>query len=141
MDRPCWSSIAILNEVKKLSPGRVFYPSDKKRLQKFHWEQKLTATIQYDGYEAIVEKILDKSNRLKVFQTCGEELSRLDMKPISSLRKRGERRRAIYERKISEGEAPASLKDEMYRSRDTHLSLLQASNVHQIVKIGAQKTF
>lgn len=63
---PLTSRLCLL-KIARLSPSRKYYPEDGKSMQKVDWNDKWTTTIQYDGYESIVQNIIDKSDSLEKF--------------------------------------------------------------------------
>ncbi|MCP5916683.1 hypothetical protein NL317_32160, partial [Klebsiella pneumoniae] len=46
-----------------------YYPKDKKRQQITHWDPELTATIQHDAYQPVVDSIISMSERLSLFHS------------------------------------------------------------------------
>ncbi|RAL63868.1 hypothetical protein DID88_003511 [Monilinia fructigena] len=56
-----------LSRIAMLSPIREYYPKYGKSLQKVYWKDELTTAIQYDGYDSIVQDILDTNEKLTIF--------------------------------------------------------------------------
>ncbi|KAJ2891475.1 uncharacterized protein MKZ38_000327 [Zalerion maritima] len=129
----------ILQTLGKLSPGREYYPRDKRCLQTVDWSENLTATIQHDVLESIVEQILNKSDRLEAFASNRDD--EVSTRSPSHLRKRGESQRLLYERGGSDWEGSLTCRDVRYESRCRDLSLSQAANVCQIVGLIRKRPF
>lgn len=135
------SPASILRDIKTLSPNRDYYPRDKRRLQTVIWNQHLTMSIQHDSYEALVLKILAKSDRLRAFVPHNEDGINFDIQVPSHLRRRGEISRLVYERSISELDRLTTGKDMVYKSRDQQASLPHATNVYQIARLVRKRPF
>jgi len=141
-----WTSIgdgpaSILRVISGLSPGREYYPKDKRRLQTVTWNTHLTMSIQHDSYEGLVERILAKSDRLRAFTADEDKGIEFDIEFPSHLRIRGEIRRLLYERGISDRGGLHTGKDMVYTPRDRQASLFQATNVYQIVRLVRKQPF
>ena len=134
-------SASILKTIRTLSPVREYYPSHMRRLQTVIWDEYLTMSIQHDSYDALVQDILDKSDRLEAFSPHNEEEIDSDIQTSSRLRRRGEIRRFLYERDSSDLERPKTLDDKVYEPRDRNASLPQANNVYQIVRLIRKQPF
>ena len=132
---------SILRVIKRLSPRREYYPKDKRRLQTVIWDQQLTMSVQHDSYEALVQEILAKSDRLRAFTAHNDEAIDLDIEMSSHLRRRSEIRRLLYERSISDAAGLRAGKDMVYNPRDRQASLSQATNVYQIVRLLRKRPF
>ncbi|TVY43757.1 hypothetical protein LSUB1_G001260 [Lachnellula subtilissima] len=132
---------SILRVIGRLSPGREYYPKDKKRLQTVIWDPHLTISVQHDSYEGLAQEILAKSNRLRAFAADEDEVTDFDTEIPSHLRRRGETRRLLYERSISDPGELITGKDMVYNPRDRHTSLPQATNVYQIVGLVRKRPF
>ena len=124
---------SILRVISRLSPGREYYPKDKRRLQTVTWDQHLTIRVQHDSYEGLAQDILAKSDRLRAFTADEDEVIDFDIEIPFHLRRRGEIRRLLYERGISDPGGLMTGKDVVYNPRDRHASLPQATNVYQTV--------
>jgi Protein of unknown function (DUF3638) len=131
---------SILGVIKSLSPGREYYPRDKRRLQTVFWDRDLTMSIQHESYETLIQEILAKSDRLQAFTAHNDEAIDLDIKIPSHLRRRSEIRRLLYERGISDS-GGVTAEDMTYKPRDREISLSQANNVYQIVRLVRQQPF
>jgi hypothetical protein len=131
----------ILRVIGGLSPSREYYPKDKRRLQTVTWDQDLTISVQHDSYEGLVHEILDKSDRLRAFTTDKNEAIGFHSATPSHLRKRGEIRRVLYERRSADRGGFITGKDTVYKSRDRRLTLPQAMNVYQIVGFFRKRPF
>jgi len=135
------SPASILRFISRLSPGREYYPKDKRRLQTVTWNTHLTMSIQHDSYEGLVEGILAKSDRLRAFTADEAKGIDFDIEISSHLRTRGENRRLLYERGISDRGGLNTRKDMVYTPRDRQTSLSQATNVYQIVRLVRKQPF
>ena len=131
---------SILRVIKRLSPGREYYPRDKRRLQTVVWEQQLTVSVQHDSYGTLVQEILAKSDRLRAF-TAHDEAIDFDIEIPSHLRRRSETRRRLYERSISDPERLTAGEDIVYKPRDRQGSLPQATNVYRIARLVHKQPF
>ena len=132
---------SILKVIQKLSPCREYYPRDKRRLQTVIWDQNVTTYIQQDSYEALVQELLEKSERLRAFVTHDTEATKNTIEDSSHLRKRGEICRLLYERNHDDSDKPMNGKDVIYRPRDREVNLAQAANVYKIVQLIRRKSF
>ena len=132
---------SILRTISRLSPGREYYPKDKRRLQTVTWDRRLTISIQHDSYEGLVQEILAKSDRLRAFTAEEDRTISFDSETPTHLRRRGELRRLLYERRVSGSGELITGKDMVYRSRDQQISLPQASNVYNIVGLIRKQPF
>jgi hypothetical protein len=125
---------SILKAIQSLTPGREYYPKEKRSLQTAMWDKNLTMNIQHDSYDALVKQILTKSDRLRAFSAHNQQTS-FEIEASSHLRKRSEGRRCLYERSAANKDETKSLKDMVYNSRDRQANLPQATNVFGIVKL------
>lgn len=135
------SSASILKRIKSLSPAREYYPRDQKCLQTVIWDPNLTVAIQHDIYETLVQEILAKSDRLRIFAAHHQETMNFDTEIPSHLRQRGKIRRLLYERSGSDSDRLPTEKDMVYKPRDRHASLPQATNVYQITRLVRERPF
>jgi hypothetical protein len=132
---------SILRVIKSLSPGREYYPRDKRRLQTIVWDELLPVSIQHDSYETVVQNILAKSDRLRAFTVQHDKAIDIDIEFPSHLRRRGEIHRLLYERNISDPEELTTKEGTVYKPRDRQASLPQATNVYQIVRLILKQPF
>lgn len=124
--------------IAMLSPERVYYPKDERRLQTVRWDVNLSVTAQHDGLKRLVEYLRYQSDCLQVFQKdCGD--IRLK-EPASALEIRGQQQRALYEPSSLYLEDVAS-KDKVYHSRDTTGNSKHAQNVISIMNCLFQQPF
>jgi hypothetical protein len=125
--------IEILKALRQLSPGREYYPKEKKNLQNVDWNAGLTMTIQHDVYESLVQGILRKSERLRVFASNNKEDIRVGACSLSHLRKRGTAQRRLYDRStLHKNEAG---RDKVYKSRGQQANATQAVKIYHIAKL------
>lgn len=94
------SGVLILQTIANLTPGRQYYPKDMRRQQKTMWDANLTTTIQHDAYEGVVQSIIEKSCRLRLFResALGSKDNNGEVRTIPHLRDRAHWRRSLYER-------------------------------------------
>ncbi|PVI08703.1 hypothetical protein DM02DRAFT_510118 [Periconia macrospinosa] len=59
----------VLMNIAKLTPARVYYPPTLKSMESVFWNPNLTITIQDDRYRALVERICDRSENMRLFET------------------------------------------------------------------------
>jgi hypothetical protein len=134
------SAINILKAIANLSPKREYYPKHKQALQTVSWNARHTMTVQHDAYEGLVQKILDKSDHLRVFaQNAVEDIDISTYIP-SHLRKRGLAQRSIYARSIG-NTTRAAASDRMYKSRGQQATSAQARKVYHIANLFKTKPF
>ena len=126
--------IAILQALRELSPGREYYPKDKKSLQSVNWNAHLTMTIQHDAYEGLVRNILDKSEQLRVFAPNNKEDVEVDTYTPTHLRKRGIAQGRLYERTILDTNEEID-GDRMYKSRGQQTNSTPAGKVYHIANL------
>ena len=132
---------SIIRVIGKLSPGRQYYPKDKRRLQTVTWDQHLTTSVQHDSYESLAQEILAKSDRLRAFTADGDEAIDFDIEIPSHLRRRGEIRRLLYERGASNPGGSLTGEDMVYNPRDRQANSPQATNVYQTVGLIRKQPF
>ncbi|KAL5325012.1 hypothetical protein ACEPPN_006134 [Leptodophora sp. 'Broadleaf-Isolate-01'] len=132
---------SILKVISRLSPGREYYPKDKRRLQTVIWDQHLPISVQHDSYEGLAQEIKAKSDRLRTLTADEDEAINFDNEIPSHLRRRGEIRRLLYERGTSDPGGLITGKDKVYNPRDRHSSLPQATNVYRIVRLFRKRLF
>ncbi|KAH8590942.1 hypothetical protein B0O99DRAFT_690999 [Bisporella sp. PMI_857] len=132
---------SILKAIGRLSPEREYYPKDKRRLQTVTWDPHLTISIQHDSYKGVVQEILAKSDRLRAFDSDEDKAKTLEPDIPSNLHRRGEIRRLLYERGISDIGSLTTGGDVVYNSRDRLANLAQATDVYQIVQVIREKPF
>ncbi|KAH8656605.1 hypothetical protein BGZ60DRAFT_384977 [Tricladium varicosporioides] len=132
---------SILGVIGGLSPGREYYPKDKRRLQTVTWDQHLTISIQHDSYEGLVQEMLGKSDRLRAFIADEDEVVGVNIEIPFHLRSRGEIQRLRYERSVFDPRNLITGRDMAYNSRDRLVNLPQATNVYQIVRLVRKQPF
>ena len=141
-----WTPLAaipasILRRIKNLSPMREYYPRDKRRLQTAVWDRRLTMSVQNDSYETLAQEILAKSDRIGAFNAHTDEAIDFDVEISSHLRRRGQIRRLLYERSVSDSDGLNTVEDVIYKPRDREITLSQANNVYQIVRLVRKQPF
>ncbi|KAK9425871.1 hypothetical protein SUNI508_12849 [Seiridium unicorne] len=132
------ASQTVLREISAISPSRVYYPEDKRCLQKVGWHDNLTTTIQSDCYESVVAAILEKSSHLSGFF---EVSATLQPPEPSNLRIRGQTQQLKYERMSSAEKVCQIGTDKVYHSRDRHANSSRALNVFQTADLLARDDF
>jgi hypothetical protein len=134
------AAINILKTIADLSPKREYYPEHKQALQSVSWNPSLTMTVQHDAYEGLAQKILNKSDHLRVFAQNAVEAVEISAYIPSHLRKRGLAQRRIYERVVGAMTWPA-VNDRMYKSRGQQVNSVQARKVYHIANLFQTKPF
>ncbi|KAI8963576.1 hypothetical protein F5Y11DRAFT_144057 [Daldinia sp. FL1419] len=119
-----------LTTLAALAPKRVYYPPPMKRLQTVSWNDKLTTTIQHDGFETLVQEITTRSNQLHRFH--GTAVVSIDFSEAKHLRDRGEMQRKLYERPIEDA-ATLIFSDGIYTPRDRKKTQ-RAVHVYEIAR-------
>lgn len=132
--------IDILRTIGKISPEREYYPRNRKVLQNVVWNDSLTMTIQHDGYEGLVRKILDESERLRIFAPNNTEDIQLSMYEPTHLRKRSITQRALYERSIFDKTGVVD-RDHLYKSRGQNTNSMLATRVSHIGRLIRARPF
>ncbi|KAL5336549.1 hypothetical protein BJX70DRAFT_400495 [Aspergillus crustosus] len=124
-----------LMDIADLTPRREYYPIDKHCQQTVAWNLNLTANIQHDGFQGVVDAIVVKSERLAQFTTpTPDPLSKSSANTIY-LRERALWRRSAFEAAdtlIRQGNSPD---DVPYISRDGWCTSRSTSNVSEIVTL------
>lgn len=112
--------VNMLMSLSSLTPRREYYPKEKKRQQTVHWNYDLTTTIQHDSYQQVVDSIIEKSQRLSLFQAGVTNPNKI-VKSVGEahLRERALWRRSIYERPNILSRGPDQPPDMIYISRDS----------------------
>ncbi|KAF2219103.1 hypothetical protein BDZ85DRAFT_243893 [Elsinoe ampelina] len=107
-----------LKSIQGLCPRREFYPTDRKTLQTITWDEHLSPFIQHDAFDAIVQRILDKSSNTSAFSMSDANL--LADSSISWLRQRASVRRGYRERANASTASILAIpaEDLLYESRD-----------------------
>jgi hypothetical protein len=134
------AAINILKTIADLSPKREYYPKHKQALQCVSWNPKLTITVQHDAYEGLAQRILDKSDHLRVFAQNAVDGVEISAYIPSHLRRRGLAQRRIYERVVSAATWAAD-NDRMYKSRGQQVNSVQARKVYHIANLFQTKPF
>lgn len=123
--------LTCLGYISQLSPKRVFYPEDQRRLQTVQWNPTLLVTVQHDHLNTLAQDLIWKSQQLLVFEQNQDTINpHLDP---PTLRRRGEHARTLYE---ARGLHPIShiVNDKIYQSRDTTQFSRQSHNVEKITR-------
>lgn len=132
--------VAMLQTIANLTPRRHYYPKGMKRQQTVSWDPDLTTTIQHDAYKLVVDSIVEKSQRLWLFQANAPEPPKHDeVWTIPHLRERAHWRRSLYERpEVLFTELSPPL-DRAYTSRGKWTWSLQTSNAREILTVLCQQ--
>ncbi|KAE8135900.1 hypothetical protein BDV38DRAFT_120045 [Aspergillus pseudotamarii] len=128
-------SIDLLQNISRLSPHREYYPPGVKRQQLVKWDPNLTVSIQHEAYQPVIQSILDKSQRLSLFQVQATPPLIDTSKSEVHLQERACWRRCLYERTYTSCENTIELPDVIYTSRFRYCSSKQASRVREIVTL------
>lgn len=133
-----------LLKIARLSPARGYYPEDGNSMQKVEWNDKWTTTIQYDGYDSIVQELIDKSDNLEKFsQEKTQGILELKGARQQHLVNRSYTRLRLFKRHDGFLENHMIGTDLVYDSRDKYCASQRRKNVlecvDQIIQWG-QKT-
>jgi hypothetical protein len=124
-----------LQLIARLTPRREYYPKNMKLMQTTFWDPHLTTIIQHDGYRAIVDAILEKSQRLSVFSQSKIELATLEPVSHDHLILRSRLRRQAYQRQNADSDGLQPAEDEPYVARDRWRVSQRRSNVIQCTNL------
>ncbi|KAF2020220.1 hypothetical protein BU24DRAFT_477383 [Aaosphaeria arxii CBS 175.79] len=81
--------VQLLRNISALTPARDYYPQDLKSMERVHWRQDLTVTIQDDRFRACIARILLKSTSLSKFNTqSAHDLMKMHSYQLSHLERR-----------------------------------------------------
>ena len=133
--------VAMLRFIQNnLCPRREYYPPNQRKLQTAIWEGHLSYA-QHDGYDAIVQAIITKSNRLSCFHNTTSTPPSSSGVYISHLRERGLLRQSLYETSSFTPPTSTGQGDELYRSRDRDMTSPRCTNVFHIVSQVTENEF
>lgn len=124
---------SVLRELANLTPCRNFYPRHMKMMQETSWNKNLTTTIQYDGYRAIIEKILEKSQHLSKFFDGASGHEQISTYSADILNKRNIIRRDLYTRRQSWEEVSLVSRDNVYSGHDIKPYVSRLANVQKCI--------
>ncbi|KAL2063392.1 hypothetical protein VTL71DRAFT_5197 [Oculimacula yallundae] len=121
-----------LQLLASLTPLREYYPRNLKVMQRTAWSDRLTTTVQYDGFRSLVDDILQKSEDLSNFT-----LSKIELEPLvpvvsNHLVLRSQFRRQCYQRPAT-SELPQTVESDTYLSRDRLATTRKRLNVAECV--------
>ncbi|KAI9374594.1 hypothetical protein BJX61DRAFT_540599 [Aspergillus egyptiacus] len=128
----------ILVSISNLTPIREYYPKDKRCQQTVHWEALLTANIQHEGYQKVVDAIVNKSERLSQFTKEPHPARKTQAKTVH-LHERAHWRRSIYETPDTLSQQIARPEDLPYSSRDGWCTSKRISNLREVVTLLQQQ--
>jgi hypothetical protein len=128
-------SCQILESVAKLTPRREYYPKDRKVMQKVFWDPELTATIQHDYFQTVVQEIWQKSEQLSAFSLAISEVPTLDRGSDDHLVLRSHLRRKIYQRPNAVSDEEKASPDILYEARDRIRASQGRSNIIECVTV------
>ncbi|ESZ96422.1 hypothetical protein SBOR_3154 [Sclerotinia borealis F-4128] len=122
-----------LTRIAMLSPTRQYYPKDSNSLQKVYWNDKLTTTIQYDGYGSIVQDILETNGKLTMFSSEKIELPQPMRERQQHLTSRSCARLRAFKRPDGYLEEHEIIPDSKYDSRDNYRASQRRKNILECV--------
>ncbi|KAI9644579.1 hypothetical protein NHQ30_006600 [Ciborinia camelliae] len=122
-----------LARIAMLSPTREYYPKDGNSLQKVYWNDELTTTIQYDGYDSIVQDILDTNEKLTMFSFDKVELPEPTRERQQHLTNRSCARLRASKRPDGYLEKLEITSDLKYDSRDKYRASQKRKNILECV--------
>ncbi|KAE8149344.1 hypothetical protein BDV25DRAFT_156541 [Aspergillus avenaceus] len=130
-----WMHFQILETLSTLTPRREYYPKGRKCQQSVFWDPKLTTTIQHDAYKAVVDSIVEKSEKLSLFHLETVNHSMDTWSSDIHLQERARWRRSIYERGGIFFAGPDPPQDMPYATRDGWTRSQRMSNVSEVVTL------
>ncbi|KAF7931332.1 hypothetical protein BELL_0384g00070 [Botrytis elliptica] len=123
-----------LLKIARLSPARGYYPEDGNSMQKVEWNDKWTTTIQYDGYDSIVQELIDRSDNLEKFsQEKTQGILELKGMRHQRLVNRSYTRLRLFKRHDGFLENQIIATDLVYDSRDKYCASQRRKNVLECV--------
>ncbi|TGO19500.1 hypothetical protein BTUL_0004g01400 [Botrytis tulipae] len=123
-----------LLKIARLSPARGYYPEDGNSMQKVEWNDKWTTTIQYDGYESIVQELIEKSDNLEKFsQEKTQGILELKRVRPQHLVNRSYTRLRLFKRHDGFLETHMIATDLVYDSRDKYCASQRRKNILECV--------
>lgn len=120
--------------IAQLTPRRQYYPKELRVMQTTSWDPRLTTTVQQDGYRAIIDELLAKSDELSIFSVEKIDLPILEPKGDDHLTHRSLLRRELYQRPVSWSEQ-RTIQDPIYESRDHWRASRSRFNVSECVSL------
>ncbi|KAL4782195.1 hypothetical protein BJX76DRAFT_359187 [Aspergillus varians] len=128
-------SFKILMSIAGLTPRRNYYPKDKRCQQTISWDPHLTANIQHEGYQVVVDAIVKKSHRLSQFSEVTSHTLPEISKNTTHLCERAQWRRSIFESSDTLSAQIVRPKDVPYLSRDGWSTSQRLSNIREVVTL------
>lgn len=130
------SLTVMLQTLANLSPRRHYYPKTLKRQQNVTWNPNLTVVIQHDAFKLVVDSIMEKSQRLWLFEANAPEAKNdEEVRTIPHLRERAHWRRSIYERPEALSAQLCAPPDQVYKSRGVLTQSVRTCNAREILRI------
>ena len=135
-----WTPITVgpykgLQWISRLTPHREYYPNDMKVMQSTAWDPHLTTVIQHDGYWAIVNALMKKSNELSLFSLQNTPLSPLASAGETHLVLRSCLRRESFQRQNAYSSGLEPTLDVPYIARDRWCNSQSRANVAECTKL------
>lgn len=130
------AAMDLLQNVAALTPKREYYPSDLRVMRSDYWKLDLPFAVQDSRLRSLVDRILDTSNKLKIFTPNDADLPQLPSVGPRRLHQRAILRQQTLERcleNISDREQPVP---RLYKSRDgTSAANIRHRNVLEITSL------
>lgn len=124
--------LRVLECISKLSPDRIYYAGSRKSLQTVQWDEN-AASIQHDIFIRLVNEIITKSERLRLFhisKKSNEELSEDSPRTLlPHLQRRGLHQRCLYERGLLQENVRI---DRLYQSRGRNKPMVDAYRIAKL---------
>ncbi|KAJ4247759.1 hypothetical protein NW762_012967 [Fusarium torreyae] len=131
--------ILVLQNIAKLTPRRVYYPSDLKVMRTDSWTEYLPVSLQSSEFRPIVDRILQESATLAMFATKdqrGMEPPQIPSSGEPHLHKRAMFRQEAIERCLGDVSGRAQPVNQNYISRDRpSISNIMHRNVLEVTQL------
>ena len=125
----------ILNNIRKLTPLREYYPRHLKCQQEVSWDSQLTVSIQHESFRSVVEDIFRKVERLSTFTEKNIAIPKSAANHEHRLWYRSKWRRQQLERTSSYLARHKKPVDDVYQSRSSHRTSVSRSNVLEVASL------
>lgn len=124
-------SVERLMSIAKLTPNREYYPKGHKFMQTTSWNPQLTSTIQHDSFHGLTGDLIQKSNRLALFQRTRVDLVQVNLVGDAHLLARGFSRRGVFQRPNADSDRHHLPPDLVYDARDRFQETQRRRNIWQ----------
>ncbi|KAF2084345.1 hypothetical protein K490DRAFT_49259 [Saccharata proteae CBS 121410] len=134
-----WSPIGMnpyisMNSIARLTPKRVYYPSDAKVMEQVTWNDALTVCIQHADFAQAISRIVTQSEQLRAFYPDSQELLPLESSGEDHLLERYSYRQHMYRPSDLRSYRASPFTSTKYESRDRMTSSRACIQVGQAVR-------